>query len=48
MAENPASAQELLQTTNLIDMQDTGKLLHQGRYGQEFLQAQTLHQGAET
>jgi hypothetical protein len=48
MAENPAGAQELLQATDLVDMQETGALLHQGRHGQEGLQAQTLHQGSET
>ena len=48
MAENPAGAQELLQATDLVDMQETGALLHQGRHGQEGLQAQTLHQGPET
>jgi hypothetical protein len=48
MAENAAGAQELLQTTDLVDMQDTRELLHQGRHRQECLQAQTLHQGSET
>jgi hypothetical protein len=48
MAENPTIAQELLQTTDLVDVQDTRELLHQRRYGQECLQAQTLHPGAET
>jgi len=37
-----------LQTTDLIDMQDARELLHQGRYGQEGLQAQTLYPGPET
>src|SRR5262245_655739 len=31
MAEHLAGAPELLQTTNLIDMQDARELLHQGR-----------------
>jgi hypothetical protein len=48
MAENPTGAQELLQTTDLIDVQDTRKLLRQRRYGQECLQTQTPHPGAET
>jgi hypothetical protein len=48
MAENPTVAQELLQTTDLIDVQDTRDLLYQRRYGQEGLQAQTLHPSAET
>jgi hypothetical protein len=47
MAENPTSAQELLQTTDLIDVQDTRELLYQRRYGQEYLQAQMLHPSAE-
>jgi hypothetical protein len=48
MAENSTGAQELLQTTGLIDVQDTRKLLYQRRYGQECLQTQTLHPGVET
>ena len=48
MAENPTGAQALLQTTNLIDMQETGELLHQGWHGQECLQTQTLYQGSQT
>ena len=48
MAEHPTGAQELLQTTDLVDMQETGELLHQCRHGQECLQAQTLHPGSET
>jgi hypothetical protein len=37
MAENPAGTQELLQTADLIDVQDTRQLLHQRRHGQECL-----------
>jgi hypothetical protein len=47
MAENSTGAQELLQTTDLIDVQDTRELLYQRRYGQEYLQAQMLHPSAE-
>ena len=37
MAQHSTGAQELLQTTDLVDMQETGELLHQGRHWQEFL-----------
>ena len=48
MAQNPTGAQALLQTTDLIDMQETGELLHQGWHGQECLQTQTLYQVSQT
>ena len=48
MAQHSTAAQALLQTTDLVDIQETGELLYQGRYWQESLQAETLHPGSET